>query len=132
MVLINLQKTQHDGKSTLRLFGESDAILTQLMCKMAIEYSREPSTSVFPRRVLVQYNAQGKRSSSSKKMWLDLSPGSKVKLTKGHNAAGAGQPAYNHMSRITQPEGEVTRWNGQTIGIELRMEGTGMLLGQSW
>ncbi|CAB9502843.1 protein deacetylase sirtuin-6 [Seminavis robusta] len=131
-VLINLQQTEHDGSASIRLFGESDEILTKLLQKLDIALPASPPPyPELPRRVLVPYNADGKRSDTAK-MWLDLSTGSAVKLAKGHNIAGAGQPDYDHLNDIAEPQGHVGRWDRKTAAIRLRIRDTGFLLGQWW
>jgi len=133
-VIISPQQTEHDGAATIRIFGESDAVLTRLLAKMGMSSLSlsPPSLDNIPRRVLVPYDVEGNRTDDSTKMWLDLSPGGEIKLALGHNIAGAGQPHFRHMERIAQPRGYVQRWNNSTAAVELVVEGTGMLLGQWW
>jgi len=143
-VMINLQQTQHDGKSSIRIFGKSDDVMKRLLEKLSIPSPvLEPSTFKKDPRVLVPYDAEGNRSNKYK-MWLDLRKGTKVKLTKGHNCQGAGQPAYLHIGaqkpvvyrgimRNNGPgHGFVAKYDDNIVGIELIIEGQSMVLGQWW
>jgi NAD-dependent SIR2 family protein deacetylase/transcription initiation factor IIF auxiliary subunit len=143
-VMINLQQTEHDGKSTIRIFGESDDIMGQLLEKLEVPTpTLQPSTFDNDRRVLVPYDANGKLSNKVK-TWLDLRDGAHVKLTQGHNCQGAKQPAYLHigadepvayhrvMRKNGPGHGKVVKQNNNTVGIELSIEGQIMVLGQWW
>ena len=69
---------------------------------------------------------------------------SKVKLTKGHNCQGAGQPAYLHIGAQKPVEyrgktrkngpghGFVAKYSNKIVGIELIIEEQLMVLGQWW
>lgn len=143
-VMINLQQTQQDGKCSIRVFGPSDDVMAKLLQKLEIPTPvLQPSTFDKNPRVLVPYDSAGNRSNKFK-MWLDLRKGAKVKLTKGHNCQGAGQPAYLHIGsekpvryhgnlRKNGPgHGVVAKWDNNIVGIELLIEGQSMVLGQWW
>lgn len=144
MVLINLQQTCHDGEATLRVFGSSDDVLKGLLGKLQIpKLALQPAVFQGDRRVLVPYDENGKRSKKVR-MWLDLHPGSQVRLNPSHNIQGAKQPVYLHIGarRPHRYEGEVrqngpgrgvvSRWSNKKVGIDLKIEGVHMLLGQWW
>ena len=89
-VIMNLQQTEQDGKSTLRIFGETDMIMKHLLRTLGL---RAPKLSQ-PRwpqqnRVAVPYDANGRllepndKTPEPPKMWLDLSVGQRVKITPG-------------------------------------------------
>jgi hypothetical protein len=59
-------------------------------------------------------------------MWLDLNPGSPVKVV-GHNIKGAKQPCQQHIGNNAL--GKVIRWNKRTMSVELWVRGSSMLLG---
>merc|ERR1712038_532021 len=143
-VMINLQQTQQDGKSSIRIFGQSDDVMAKLLQKLDIPTPLlQPSTFKKDPRVLVPYDSEGNRSSKFK-MWLDLRKGAKLKLTKGHNCQGAGQPAYLHIGaqkpveyrgkarKIGPGHGFVAKYNDKIVGIELIIEEQSMVLGQWW
>jgi len=143
-VMINLQQTQQDGKSSIRIFGQSDDVMAKLLQKLEIPTPLlQPSTFKKDPRVLVPYDSEGNRSSKFK-MWLDLRKGAKVKLTEGHNCQGAGQPAYLHIGAQKPVEyrgktrkngpghGFVAKYSDKIVGIELIIEEQSMVLGQWW
>lgn len=145
MVLINLQQTEHDGKSTLRVFGSSDTVFELLLTKLnaAPMPPMQPAVFTGARKVLVPYDENGNRSKTVK-TWLDLSPGASIRLNPNHNIQGAKQPIYLHIGakrshryrgelRAKGPgHGVVKRWSKRTVGIDLEIEGVHMLLGQWW
>jgi hypothetical protein len=126
-VIINLQQTPQDGSASLRLFGRSDDILARLAELLEV---RVPKAAPLPKenRALVPYDAEGKRS-SDKKMWLDLRPGQRVKITEGHNIRGARQPNHQHMKTF---EGVVVGREDTHAAFNLDMEGATMRLGVWW
>mmetsp|Transcript_22416 Transcript_22416/g.51656 ORF Transcript_22416/g.51656 Transcript_22416/m.51656 type:complete len:458 (+) Transcript_22416:59-1432(+) len=147
MVIINLQQTPQDDKTTLRIFGQSDVILTRLLQKMEIPFSTPPTTTTLQlprrrprRRVLVPYDRRGRRldatDSRTPYMWWDLSVGAKVRLTQSHNLHGSHQPHYKCISSIPNPGGIVTKWRdddfSQSIAISLEDGAVSVLLGQWW
>lgn len=89
-VIMNLQQTEQDGKSTLRFFGETDMIMKHLLRTLGL---RPPKLSQprWPKqnRVAVPYDANGRLLESKDgtpeppKMWLDLSVGQRIKITPG-------------------------------------------------
>jgi hypothetical protein len=99
--------TEHDGKMTLRLFGQSDDLLLLLLRELGLLASL-PRTVVsadarlaqelactWPKvsRALVPYDAQGRRllpyqqgrTRPQRWMWLDLSDGAGVRLCDGES-----------------------------------------------
>lgn len=132
MVVINLQQTEHDGMATLRIFGETDQVFEALLTEMAIDIPSVVPQHIFTPdqqgRVLVPYDSNGKRS-EDKRMWWDLRPGAAIKLSKGHNIVGSGQPSYQPIRRGV---GFVTCWRTKTMGIHLEIDGVPMTLGQWW
>lgn len=129
-VVINLQQTLHDGDSTLRIFGQTDQVFAALAQEMDIAVPVVSSRETMPpRRVLVPYDAHGQRSYSVQ-TWWDLRPGARIKLTKGHNIVGAGQPSHR---AITRGGGHVVGWNASTQGIDIKVDnGVVLCLGQWW
>merc|ERR1712070_1288171 len=110
-----------------------------------LKVSRPPA---FPQanRVLVPYDAEGRRlpEGASRWMWLDLNDRQKVRITPGHNIQGARQPQFMHIgaSAPVTIKG-VTRKNGEGAGVVLRrdegtssfalqIEGESMRLGIWW
>ena len=154
-VIINLQQTEQDGKSTLRLFGETDKIMKRLLQHLGLtipDRTRKLATPNRHNRVAVPYDADGRLleptdpNTPPTKMWLDLSVGQRVKITPGHNIQGAKQPAYMHIG--AEP-GTTHRYKGKTrlaaegVGTVIRrceatssfvldIEGSQMLLGIWW
>lgn len=152
-VIMNLQQTEQDGKSTLRFFGETDMIMKHLLRTLGL---RPPKLSQprWPKRnrVAVPYDANGRLLESKDgtpeppKMWLDLSVGQRIKITPGHNIQGAQQPAFMHIGAeagtvhthkgITRPAAEgvgtVIRRCEQASSFDLSIEGATMRLGIWW
>jgi len=83
-VIINLQQTQQDGISSLRIFSQTDQVFTALLDKLGIPLQPEP---VFPPRnkALIPYDRNGKLS-LTKSMYLDLSDNQKIILNPGHKS----------------------------------------------
>ena len=105
-VMINLQQTPHDGKMSLRLFGTTDDMLALLLAELGLGRKPRFQAPRFPKenRVLVPYDKDGRRleatpdgQAAQPRMWLDLSPGSAVRIAPGHNIQGARQPAFMHI-----------------------------------
>ena len=132
MVIINLQQTQQDGKSTIRIFGQSDDVLESVLKRLNVPAPMlKPATLSHDKRVLVPYEPSGKRSTITK-MWMDLREGALLRLTDGHNCQGSKQQSYKHIGSNKPAHGEVIRYNNTTIGIEIVFEGQTMVLGQWW
>jgi len=147
-VYIGLQQTEQDGMMTLRLFGKSDDILSTVFQELRFNSTFKPLPPVWPKenRVLVPYDAYGRRLSAGggKWMWLDLRDGQKVRITPGHNIQGAQHPQYMHIGAdnsvvhqgITrQPRegfGKVVRRNAALSCFILQVEGVEMCLGIWW
>lgn len=132
MVVINLQQTAHDDKATLRLFGKSDDVLEDLLShlnEVNLPTVLQPTIYRGERRVLVPYDANGRRSTTSF-MWWDLRPGTKIQLTGNHNIHGSEQPRYRYLKAPYQ--GTVLRYNSLTSGIDLNVGGVSFTLGQWW
>lgn len=130
MVLINLQQTEHDGTTTLRIFEETDKVFQMLLDEMNIPLPLSSSMATTPKQdcVLVPYDENGNQSESVK-MWWDLRPGASVKLVDGHNVVGARQPAHHCIGKGV---GKVTCWRDSTMGIYMVLDGITMCLGQWW
>lgn len=130
MVMINLQQTPHDGKASLRIFGTSDDVFSAVLSRFDVTIPELVPTELnfSERKFLVPYDQNGKRSSSVK-MWLDLNPGTAVKIV-GHNIMGAKQPSQRHIGK--DATGEVKRWNQSTMAVELKVKRATMLLGFWW
>merc|ERR1712070_1135444 len=100
-VCINLQQTDKDGMMTLRLFGKSDDIMRGLLKELGVHMAKVPRPLPCPKanRVLVPYDAEGRRlpEDARRWMWLDLNERQKVRITPGHNIQGARQPQFMHI-----------------------------------
>lgn len=147
-VCINLQQTDQDGIMTLRLFGKSDDIMRLLLKELGYPAARVGRPPALPRanRVLVPYDADGRRlpEGECRWMWLDLNERQKVRITPGHNIQGARQPQFMHIgaSKPVTVKG-VTNKNGVGLGVVIRrdegtasfglqIEGATMRLGIWW
>jgi len=101
--IINLQQTSEDDKMTLRFSGKSDDVLVRLLAELALPpLPKALHTVAWAKieRVLVPYDANGQRlpeDSTAPRMWLDLSRGAMVRLSKQHNHQGAKQPTTIHV-----------------------------------
>ena len=88
-VIINLQRTPLDGAATLRVFGECDAVLAQLLAALGLPPAAVPPPPQLGgvSRALVPYDAEGRRVAGPgpRLMWLDLSPGQRVRLSPDTN-----------------------------------------------
>ena len=152
MVIISPQQTPHDGKATLRIFGSSDDVLRALLEKLNMpmpEQSRQTAISLReqPRRILVPYDANGKRLPTtndeqsqhhqgtggpcSRMMWLDLRPGASIRIV-GHNIEGAQQPSQQVIVHKKNADGQVIRWDPTTQSIQLRVHRASFQLGFWW
>jgi len=111
-VCINLQQTPQDGTMSLRIFGTSDKVLSQvcnnlredLTRNLGLEEGQElpltPPSWTSNMRTLVPYNASGHRVADDEPwMWLDLSTGNKVRMTEGNNLDGCQQPYYRRLHK---------------------------------
>jgi len=145
-VCINLQQTAEDGKMTLRLFGQSDALLPILLRELGFEPLR-PSATHWPKEslALVPYDSNGRRvTDGAPRMWLDFSDRAKVRITPGHNIQGAKQPQYMHIGakkpferngKTMKPGkglGTVVSRNEDSASFALSIEGAPMRLGLWW
>ena len=141
-VIINLQQTQQDGISSLRIFSQTDQVFTALLNKLGIPLQPEP---VFPPRnkALIPYDRNGKLS-LTKSMYLDLSDNQKIILNPGHNCQGSkqgslmhigGSEAIRYRNTVQQPGpgyGRVVSYSQAHQGWQLQVEGVPMLLGGWW
>merc|ERR1719198_729648 len=143
-VIINLQQTEQDGKASLRVFGKTDLVLLRLLRKLGVpEPSMRPVTPCKESRVVVPYDAQGRRSETERTV-LDLTDGARVRLATGHNVQGAQQPAYMHIGaeapttyrgRIVEAgacSGHVLHRNDKECAFAIEIEGAIMRLGTFW
>jgi len=141
-VIINLQQTQQDGISSLRIFSQTDKVFSALLEKLGVPLKPCPK---FPqeKRVIIPYDKNGKRS-RTKKMYLDLSDNQKIRLNPDHNCQGAKQGAFMHIGggqairyrdTLRQPGpglGHVVSYSYSQCGWRLVVEGVPMLLGGWW
>jgi len=152
-VCINLQQTPEDGTMSLRLFGRSDDLLRSLLRELGLN-STAAKAPKWPKldRVLVPYDADGRRIRDGPKMWLDLNAGQNVRITPGHNIQGAKQPMYMHIGATESDAcqhnapnnpaikgrrpgpglGKVIRRDEESAGFQLEIEGATMWLGLWW
>jgi hypothetical protein len=143
----NHQTTQ-DVNATLRVFGKTDDVFRMLLCQLGVTKINQTPKSFGLKgnrcsRVLVPYDKEGKRSCTVK-TWLDLRPGTKIKLAADHNIQGAKQPAYMHIGAkkpfmhrgsLRQPGkgvGSVMSRDENISGFILNIDGVRMLLGLWW
>ena len=132
--LINLQQTEQDGKSSLRMFGKCDDVMEQLLsCLQIQDINVAPAVFNVNPKVVVPYTADGNKSESAR-MWWDLSAGARVRLVDGHNVQGSNQPDYRHIGAPPKrsANGVVKKWCQHTRAILIDIEGTQMELGQWW
>ena len=141
-VIINLQQTQQDGISSLRIFSQTDQVFTALLNKLGIPLQPEPKFP-FRNKALIPYDKNGKLS-LTKSMYLDLSDNQKIMLNPGHNCQGSKQGAFMHIGgseairyrdRVRQPGpgyGKVVSYSKAQQGWQLQVEGVPMLLGGWW
>ena len=151
--IINLQQTAEDDKMTLNFSGKSDDVLVRLLRELELPaLPKVPQAVVWPAEecVLVPYDAEGVRlpeGSNAPRMWLDLSRGAKLKLSKSHNCQGARQPNTIHIGSKkgqkfnnkpipnagAQPGvGSSMGREVQTASIKLSIEGATMRMGIWW
>ena len=117
-VIINLQQTQCDGGSTLRIFSECDKLFDKLLSHLNIALdTRGLNPGIPDNKVLVPYDKHGQKT-DIQLMWLDLSKvslkiiffslkyfsqGQKIRLHPNHNCQDSGQPLYSHIG-ASQPQ----------------------------
>jgi len=149
--IINLQQTPEDGKMSLRISGKSDNVLQLLLAQLGVQpIPQKLSTMTWPSvdAALVPYNKHGVRlpaGSDQPRMWLDLRPGSKVKLSRHHNCQGARQPLFMHIGakngqkfngkalvNVGPGLGAVSKRDEESSSYKLSIEGTPMKLGIWW
>lgn len=148
-VCINLQQTPQDGKMTLRLFEKTDVVMSMLLEALSIPLPDIiTSVSFCPHnKILVPYDKNGRKLADMERnpwMVLDLEPGSRVRITPGHNIQGAQQPMYMHIGakkastyggRTRRPAvglGSVKRRCSASSSFVLDIEGAEMRLGLWW
>lgn len=119
---------------TLRFFGRSDDILTRLIKHLGFAPLRPGITHwTKESRILVPYDAEGRRvPEGSRRMWLDLSDGQKVRITPGNNIQGAKQPQFMHIGNSAPGHGMVAHRDEHTSSFQLVIEGASMRLGLWW
>ena len=83
-VIINLQQTIQDGKSSIRIFAETDKVMKGLLDVFGIALPNIPRKVIPAQRALVPYDSKGCKS-DTEKTWLDLSKGQKIRLNPNHN-----------------------------------------------
>ena len=87
-VIINLQQTEQDGVSSLRIFANIDDVFRALLHELDLSIDetilwKEPPNT----RVTVPYNRNGVRSHRLR-MIIDLTAGNQIRLYPGHNCQG--------------------------------------------
>ena len=142
VVVINLQHTPIDSLATIRIFADSDKVMSRL-AKMLDVPLAEPKLRGRMSVSKVAYDASGEPT-SSEMTELCLHPGSGVRLSPQHNCQSAGQPSRAHIGggelvreggRVTRRaigEGRVVRYCATQRAWELEVEGVKMLLGYWW
>ena len=142
VVVINLQHTPIDSLATIRIFADSDIVMSRL-AKMLDVPLAEPKLRGRMSVSKVAYDASGEPT-SSEMTELCLHPGSGVRLSPQHNCQSAGQPSRAHIGggelvreggRVTRRaigEGRVVRYCATQRAWELEVEGVKMLLGYWW
>jgi len=108
-VCINLQQTPLDGIMTLRIFGKSDEIMSELLKELRLYHnSIAPLIRTASNAALVPYDASGRRvTSGGTWMWLNLANGERVRITASHNLLGSQQPMFARMGKESEPVGIV-------------------------
>jgi len=145
-VIINLQQTQQDGISSLRIFSQTDDVFESLLEKLQVPLKMCPKYSMgldTTARVLIPYDRNGQRS-QKEAMYLDLTNNQKIRLNPDHNCQGAKQPGYLHIGSarpvtyrgsVRHPgpgQGRVIRYSQSQCAWQLEVEGVSMLLGGWW
>ena len=149
-IIINLQQTDVDGQMSLKLSGKTDDVLGMLLEALGLPRPDASNAVKWPlvHAALVPYDANGKRlpeGSDTPWMWLDLRPGAKVKLTKGHNHQGAKQPNTMHigakkgqkfqgkeLANVGPGFGTVSKRDEETDSFKLSIEGAIIRMGVWW
>lgn len=132
-VIISPQRTPEDGEASLRLFATADEVMTalahefDLQARLHPERRRAQFSSTL--RVKVPYDRHGRRSDRVQ-TWWDLSPGSKLRVSRHNNIEGAQQPSYLHIT----PElvGTALPLDARTCCISVRYVDVSMQLGAWW
>jgi hypothetical protein len=162
--IINLQQTEQDGLMTLNFKGKSDDVFGLLLAELGVSLADAlprsqaaakptaalPTLASWPdvTCALVPYDAQGRRlppDSQAPRMWLDLRPGAKIKLSAEHNHQGARQPNSIHIGakkgqkfqgkpieNAGPGHGAVVKRDEASCSFKLNVEGTPMRLGLWW
>ncbi|CAK0835807.1 unnamed protein product [Prorocentrum cordatum] len=134
-VIISPQRTPEDGEASLRFFATADDVMEALAKELHFRVPSDPwyrmASFSSELRVKVPYDKNGKRSNKVQ-TWWDLSPGSKLTVSKQNNIEGAQQPSYLHITPTV--EGEVFLLNERSRYISIRFGGgqTAMQLGVWW
>ena len=152
-VIINTQQTELDGAATLRLFSPADLVTRLLLQALDLSLTSPPSSGLQcgpGHAARVRYDREGVRSDTRTTV-LDLSPGSRVRLSATHNCQESGQAKLRHIlrpepelerrgrvlsavqrQRRVTGEGRVVRFSPVQSAWELEVEGVKMLLGTWW
>lgn len=148
--IINLQQTDVDGGMALKISGKTDDVLALLLDELGLPRPTAHNAVSWPTTstALVPYDASGKRlpeGSETPWMWLDLRPGARIKLTKGHNHQGAKQPNTMHigakkgktfqgkvLANVGPGNGTVSKRDEETCSFKLSIEGVPIRLGVWW
>ena len=103
-VIINLQQTEKDGVSSLRIFSDTDIVFQKLIDHLGLQLDetilwKDPPVT----KVTIPYNRNGVRSERLKCI-LDISPGQNIRLNPAHNCQGSRQPSLLHVFGNTAQE----------------------------
>lgn len=133
--IINLQQTMQDDKMSLNLFGKSDDVMRLLLEQLGLPAldPKAPAVVAWPdvSCALVPYDAKGVRlpaGSTKPRMWLDLRPGARVKLSASHNHQGARQPNTLHIGAKKGSKGP--KADGKDEGKRVAGPGNGAVVGR--
>lgn len=144
-VIINLQQTEKDGASTLRIFSDTDQLFKLLIEELSLSIDETVLWQEIPTeiRITVPYNRSGIKSQRLKTV-LDMSPGKEIRLNPGHNCQGSRQPSLRHVFGNTAQEfqvvcrppgpgrGTVKGYLPALYAWEIEIEGVTLLLGGWW
>mmetsp|Transcript_71448 Transcript_71448/g.180635 ORF Transcript_71448/g.180635 Transcript_71448/m.180635 type:complete len:515 (-) Transcript_71448:350-1894(-) len=128
-VIISPQQTDQDGKATLRIFAQADAVMALLTKRLGLQVRSQPRAFTKSLKVAVPYDRHGVRSQKRRTYW-NLEPGQKVRVNQHNNIEGAGQPSFKHVNAATI--GEVLRRDDYCSSLVICFDGTSVRLGLWW
>ena len=131
-VIISLQQTSMDGVATIRIFSIIERVLKMLMKTLDIQLSIPKTPFKIINHARVPFDKNGERS-ETKTIYINLSPGQRVRLNANHNCRGSLQPTKSHIQGAESVGvGRVMRYSPGQMAWEMEIEGTKMLLGCWW